>query len=149
MTETNSQDICQRLEALTRQVTALKDCYVTLHNYLISPGNFDAHLTKSVGNIYGAANLIKQAAQEAREQLSEAKEQLDKSEFSQLLQEMRNFEIYVGNRFKEFSKKLEDIEARDFHSVRIQVNCDGDDKPKQDVSPVVPKKRGRPRKVGR
>lgn len=137
MTETNTQDICQRLEEMARQIAFLKDCYVMLHNYLITPGNFDSHIKNSLGNIYSAANLIKQAA-------SEAKKQLDASEFSELLKEMRGFQIYVGNRFKEFGQKLDKIEERDFQKVRIQIECDSPADSKKEVLAVVPKKRGRP-----
>jgi hypothetical protein len=142
MTETNNQDICQRLEEMATQIGVLKDCYVMLHNYLIKPGNFDAHLKSALGNVYNIANLIKQCS-------FEAKKHLDASEFSQLLQEMRNFQIYVGNRFKEFGQKLDKIESRDFQKVRIQIECDSPSESKEGVLAVVPKKRGRPKKTGK
>jgi uncharacterized coiled-coil DUF342 family protein len=146
MAETNAQDICQRLEEMTRQIVCLRECYVTLHNYLIVPGNFDYHIKKALSHIFGAADRIREAASKAKEQFVDAKKQLDASEFSELLREMRSFQIYVGNRFKEFGEKLNKIEERDFQKVRIQIDCDSPTESKQDVVAVTPKKRGRPTK---
>jgi hypothetical protein len=35
MSQTNLEDIANRLQSLERQIIVLKDCYVTLHNSLI------------------------------------------------------------------------------------------------------------------